>query len=334
MIQILFCDEPGIVRVIYLIKTILNILKYSLPIILIFMVTLDLYKNMINGNHDNKETIIKKSGNRILACIVVFCVPTLINLVFSLISKIGINASSYQADFAACYTEASLSLINELEANKELQLDTEEEEKRKKEAVELANFTARVEALKEQQASSSNATYSSKLTDLNKQNRVYLQNGSFYVPKYNSGDSTTYSGKDCPKEGKATNEGYNNDFGYNNYFYTMLSNFINGAKSAGYKITMSSQGCRSYVTQTSYYSTMEKGRAARPGNSLHGWGIASDLTFYKSNSATCPKPRTYDNCPSMKWAHEHAKDYGLEFPLLNASYKEDWHIQPINLERY
>ena len=36
----------------------------------------------------------------------------------------------------------------------------------------------------------------------------------------------------------------------------------------------------------------------------------------------------------MKWVHEHAKDYGLRFPLLNASYKEDWHIEPMTIKTY
>ena len=78
--QILFCDDPGIVRVIALVKTLLNIDRFSLPIILIIMIILDLYKNMINGNSDSKESIIKKSGNRIISCIIVFLVPTIINL--------------------------------------------------------------------------------------------------------------------------------------------------------------------------------------------------------------------------------------------------------------
>ena len=38
--------------------------------------------------------------------------------------------------------------------------------------------------------------------------------------------------------------------------------------------------------------------------------------------------------PSMGWAHKNAYKFGLTFPLLNASYKEDWHIEPINKSTY
>ena len=97
---------------------------------------------------------------------------------------------------------------------------------------------------------------------------------------------------------------------------------------------MSTQGCRTYQTQVNYYSTMTPGRAAPPGWSLHGLGIASDLEFYNSNDSPCPSGRTDKSCPSMGWAHQNASRFGLTFPLLNASYREDWHIEPINKQKY
>ena len=53
--QLLFCDDPGVVSVIVLLKTFLNLIRFSLPIILIIKVSLDLYKNMINGVDDKGE---------------------------------------------------------------------------------------------------------------------------------------------------------------------------------------------------------------------------------------------------------------------------------------
>ena len=179
---------------------------------------------------------------------------------------------------------------------------------------------------------SNSSTYNSNLTDLNKQNGVFVKNGVFYKPKYKKGTTSTYSGKSCPIN--PLSQGYNNKYGYNNYFYTMLQNLIEGAKKAGYNLGISSSGCRSYSTQESFHKKMETGRAATPGKSNHGWGIASDVTFYKNASTKCNSPRTRSNCPGMAWVHDHAKDYGLKFPLLNASYKEDWHIEPMNLKTY
>ncbi len=169
-------------------------------------------------------------------------------------------------------------------------------------------------------------------TDTNKQNSVYVQNGTFYYKGYVAGNYSTYSGTNCPSD--PLKQGYNNPYGYNNYFYTRLTKFIEEAGKNGYKITMSSQGCRSYQTQINYYNTMVRGRAARPGWSLHGFGIASDLEFYNQDGSICPYGRTDYSCPSMGWAHQNASKFGLTFPLLNAFYKEDWHIEPINKKTY
>ena len=164
--------------------------------------------------------------------------------------------------------------------------------------------------------------------DLNKLNNVYVVNGVFYYPNYVSGNYQTYSGTSCPSNPQ--NEGYNNPYGYNNYFYNRLMRYIDEGSKNGYKITVSTQGCRSYDTQSYYYRTMTPGRAASPGRSFHGFGIASDLEFYQSDGSVCSGYRTDSSCPSMGWAHANASNFGLVFPLLNASYKEDWHIEPIN----
>ena len=169
-------------------------------------------------------------------------------------------------------------------------------------------------------------------TNTNQLNRVYIIDGVFYYPGYVYGNRDTYSGMYCPNNPEA--EGFNNPYGYNNYFYTRLTRFIDEASKNGYKITMSTQGCRSYSTQSYYYSTMTPGRAAKPGISFHGFGIASDLEFYQSDGSVCSGYRTDTSCPSMSWAHQNAERFGLTFPLLNASYREDWHIEPISKQKY
>lgn len=51
---------------------------------------------------------------------------------------------------------------------------------------------------------------------------------------------------------------------------------------------------------------------APPGKSFHNRGLAADLRFADASA--------------IEWAHEHAADYGLKFPLSN----ENWHIEPAN----
>ncbi|MBQ8471979.1 MAG: M15 family metallopeptidase [Bacilli bacterium] len=337
MFQILFCNNSGIVRLLYYIKLSLNLIRFLVPIGLIIMISLDLYKNMINS-YDTKENIIKKSSNRVISAIIVFCIPTFVSLLIALISKTGVS-TSYNVDFATCFQEANLQLVKELEKQELSKLEEEKEAERIKNLALVAKSQAKIQALIEENKKNNSTTgsYTSTTTDLNKQNNVYIENGTFYIPKYKSWDKNTFSGKNCPNN--ALNEGYNNKYGYNNYFWDMLSGLIKAAQDAGYNLKPSTQGCRSYKTQyTFYYDTYKKqpGRAARPGKSLHGFGIASDLTFYKNSSTKCGNSRTRSNCPGMAWVHDHAKDFGLEFPLntSTASYREDWHIQPIKIERY
>ena len=328
MFQILFCEQPGIVQVIYFLKVFLNLIRFVTPIILIITISLDFYKNMLAGS-DEKESIIKKSGNKIIACIIVFLVPTMINLLLSVLNTASINTSDYTEDFATCYNEANPTLIKELKEKQALMLSNKEEEERKKNMLNYANLKAKEknknEALEKNQDTDN--SYTDHTTNMLKQNGgVYVQNGIFFHP---SGDS----GRSCvtPKTS------FNNPYGYHNEFWNRLQAFKQAAIQAGYNIDYSTHGCRTYEQQVSasikYAST--PGRAAKPGNSKHGWGIASDVNaFYKNATEKCGSNRSYSNCPGMKWAHENAPKYGLNFPLLNASYKEDWHIEPLKRESY
>jgi hypothetical protein len=67
-------------------------------------------------------------------------------------------------------------------------------------------------------------------------------------------------------------------------------------------------GFRTRQQQAALYA-QKPGLAAPPGSSLHELGLARDLTFGPGGE---------------KWAHEHAAEYGMRFPM---SY-EPWHIQP------
>ncbi len=320
MVQILFCDTPGVLRIIYLIKMVLNIVRFVLPIILILMVSIDIYKNILNGYGENKEITIKKTMDRVLACILVFCVPTIVNLILAILGQVDIEASNYANLFATCYNEVSTELISAIEMESKQKLSEEEEAERKKNAALVSSFRAKMQATAEANAKrfSSSEGWSSNLTDLNKQNGVYVENGVFYKPKGTSG-------KNCPPSRKATQYGYNNDYGYNNHFYDMLMALKAAANAEGYDFTPSTQGCRSYDSQvaTAKKYANEKGRAATPGRSNHGWGVASDLDF--------------KNDASRKWVHAHANEFGLAFPLYGSSYKgyqEPWHIEPLYLKSY
>lgn len=108
MIQILYtelnCQNESLLKVIYLIKTILNMAQVVIPIILIIWCIWDAIRNMISQNGwDGK--IIKRIINKFLAAVFVFVLPTIINIVLELLGQNG-----YQV--GTCWEEASKEKAN------------------------------------------------------------------------------------------------------------------------------------------------------------------------------------------------------------------------------
>ena len=77
------CENPDILRIIYLAKKILNIV----------FIIIDLFKNVTNG--DNDKTV--KDNNRIaikrlIYAVLLFFVPTIVTVVMNLLSSVGITS--------------------------------------------------------------------------------------------------------------------------------------------------------------------------------------------------------------------------------------------------
>lgn len=116
----------------------------------------------------------------------------------------------------------------------------------------------------------------------------------------------------------------NNSWGLEPKFYNNIMSLINDAKSHGCNAAIIS-GHRTYQKQAYFYNCYISKKcnngnlAAKPGYSNHEYGIAADLR-YLPYTQTC-----------LNYYHTNAYKYGLDFPLLYASYPEDWHIEPINI---
>lgn len=115
-----------------------------------------------------------------------------------------------------------------------------------------------------------------------------------------------------------------NSWGLEPKFYNSILALIKDAKSQGCDAAIIS-GHRTYKKQAYFYNCYVTKKcnsgnlAAKPGYSNHEYGIAADLRYLPDNS-TC-----------LNYYHTNAAKYGLEFPLLKASYPEDWHIEPIDI---
>lgn len=77
----------GLGTVFKMIKIGLNVIRFVVPIGLIIMTVIDVSKNVFNP--DEKDTM-KKIGTRLIAAIIVFLVPTIINLLFKVI-EVGVG---------------------------------------------------------------------------------------------------------------------------------------------------------------------------------------------------------------------------------------------------
>ena len=91
-----WCDQEGVRGVFHLIKSLLDIVRYAVPILLIIMTTLDIIKKVINPEEKEGQ---KKIMNRIVAALVVFLIPLFIQLVFKVIDwGSGIDGSYQNAE--------------------------------------------------------------------------------------------------------------------------------------------------------------------------------------------------------------------------------------------
>lgn len=288
------CGPAGLLRVLYFFKLILDIVFIIVPIGLIVMLIIDFAKMTISGDESVQKKMFNVATKRLLTAVIVFFVPMIVSIVNEILGDLGV-------EYSVCYNDISIEAIEQLEMDEETienakknalfkLLEKQEEEKKEEEQVE--NIV------------SESGTYIANGTGCD--GLVYYENGIFYKP------SSAYTNGTLETKGSAA-------YGYNKYFYDMLTEMISDAKEEGYTISLSTTeygAWRPYEKQLYFYNcyinqNCNNGNlAANPGTSNHGWGIASDLQ--------------YGNNAAIEWAHENAINYGLKFTVAS----ENWHIAP------
>ena len=100
-----WCDQEGVITVFKVIKTVINVIRIAVPIGIIIWTVIELLKNVINP--DDKDSK-KKIFNRIIAAIIVFLIPTIINLALNLVDVgLGGNSGSkYRYNLSECWRKA------------------------------------------------------------------------------------------------------------------------------------------------------------------------------------------------------------------------------------
>lgn len=107
------CENPDFLRVIFFGIKILKVVFLIVPIALIILTTIDIFKMIVTN--ENKDTVKgnKTIINRFIFAILIFFVPTIVSAVMNLLSTSGINS-----DYIKCLKNASsLETINNLDIN-------------------------------------------------------------------------------------------------------------------------------------------------------------------------------------------------------------------------
>lgn len=114
------CEEPTILEVIRIIVLFINIIKVVVPIILIIVLMIRLTSAITNNKEDVLESVKRTAPKNIVAAILIFLVPTMVNL----IGKITFPNS----DYAKCISGITIDKVRESYNNKAEKLVKEAEE--------------------------------------------------------------------------------------------------------------------------------------------------------------------------------------------------------------
>lgn len=111
------CESVDGLRLLLVYKSIIKLVFLVAPTILIALLTIDAIKVIVSYDYENKRQIINMSVRRIIACVIIYFVPTIINASMSLLGESGF-------EIGKCYEKATDENIKILQ---------EELEKKKKE---------------------------------------------------------------------------------------------------------------------------------------------------------------------------------------------------------
>ena len=121
----MLCENELFLRILYFFNIAISVIRFVIPIILIVKMALDIYHQVINvDDKDSKDKITK----RIVASIIIFLVPTIINVFLGFMETI----SGYKFNYSECNANANPQTINDIiskreeEENKKNDLESEE----------------------------------------------------------------------------------------------------------------------------------------------------------------------------------------------------------------
>ena len=106
--QILGSCDPDFVAILRIVRWVINIICWGVPIILIVLTVLDIAKIVIAGNIDDKlkKEVTNRVVTRVVFAVIIFLVPTIVGLIFKLIPVADTNVTVNNATWSDCWKAA------------------------------------------------------------------------------------------------------------------------------------------------------------------------------------------------------------------------------------
>ena len=104
------CERTVVLKVFYFVIQLLNIARFTIPIALILMTSFDFFKNVM-ANEGEMANNTKLVFRRVLYGVMIFLVPTIVNLTVTLLNKANIDLV-----YNTCINNAKVDIIKKFEA--------------------------------------------------------------------------------------------------------------------------------------------------------------------------------------------------------------------------
>lgn len=103
------CGGADVLRIIKFVFTLLDIVLFVIPVGLIIMLMVDFGKNVIAGKEDEMKKNVNIAIKRIMYCVVLFLVPTIVNFAISIVADSAKGEKNAVEKAAACVNLAKKS---------------------------------------------------------------------------------------------------------------------------------------------------------------------------------------------------------------------------------
>ncbi len=106
LLALQMCDNENMLRGFKMVHVFINIAKVMVPIIIIIKLSIDLGKAVRATKDDEIKNVTHKAPKQVIAALIIFVIPTLINYLFETLVKYQETASNF-AGCSTCITNDS-----------------------------------------------------------------------------------------------------------------------------------------------------------------------------------------------------------------------------------